>query len=368
MDFFTPFVGASRQTLSSETVARSHDSKASTSRATPIFSEYDFAGRYGRTTDQRSVNAPLARAASARDAPAEHRADNLHQDHTRMKRGNLLGTCFRSEFRECRGGEALDQTASSHVRFDQFERAQTRGDEGRGTCEGIARETLRRIDRSYTGDGQTSTLPLAVDSMNNDMDRGGDNATSLYHNIDSFQSNPTALGLRHYRQSSELNLNVDGTSPRETRIEGLLDSMGDIPPGGLAYVRVGIQRTDASGPADSGHVLLIQHLPDDAHGAGNRPADRYAIFDPNNGVFTYDSLEQMRTGLRGYMNTAYSEDNYAAAPNRVLFFSPPSSRDWGALPETASVPPPNGNNNLLEPPDLLNFLRPHLASHHDELR
>ncbi len=187
--------------------------------------------------------------------------------------------------------------------------------------------------------------------MVSDMDGKTTAREDTFGRIATYQSSPSTLGLLNYRQSSTLNLNPDGTSSRTQRINGFIDSTSEIPEGGLAYVRVGIQPAGQMGPEPSGHVLLGQHLPRDEQGAGYASPERYQVFDPNNGVFTYDSLDQMQTSLRSYMDSAYNEDGDIAAPNLVINFTPASSREYGSLPPTPAVPAPPINQ--LEPPELL---------------
>ncbi|WP_147408509.1 hypothetical protein [Paraburkholderia fungorum] len=348
MEVSTQYTYASTPAISLGPFAEQSSSAKAPSVQTKMFPEHRFANRSSiATPDQSAITHRSATGSSQTGAgKVDAKAD---QTLSREKRGAVLGACAKSDFRECRGGSALEGNASSHVLFDQFDRKETRGDEGRGTCEGIAREAIRRIDRAYGT--TTQGLSSAVSSMVTDMDGKTAARDDTYGRIERYQHNPGTLGLSNYRQSSILNLNPDGTSSRVDRINGLIDSTSDIPLGGLAYIRVGIQSADQMGPETSGHVLLVQHLPRDTQGDGYASPDRYQVFDPNNGVFTYDSLDQMQTSLRSYMDSAYNEDGDIAAPNIVLNFVPASSRDYGSLPPTTTVPAPPINQ--LEPPELL---------------
>lgn len=232
----------------------------------------------------------------------------------REKRGAVLGKCVSPEFRECRGGDALKEGASSYVRFDQFDKKATRGVEGRGTCDGIVHEAMRRIDQG----GGLTDLPSAVTHMRSEINGGRATATEILDRIRHFQDNPGSLGLRNYAVSSRAGWNPSGPATQAQRIDDLLHNMGTspgMPAGGLAYIGISVQRPGEAAQT-SGHVLLVQRLFEDARGS----ASRYAIFDPNNGVFTYDDWQHTETALRGYLDSAYSEDGYSAAPDLVRFY------------------------------------------------
>lgn len=260
--------------------------------------------------------------------------DNQRLD--REKRGQVLGACARSDFRECRGGEDLLDLSTAHEHFDQSDHARTRtGPDGKGSCQGVAFEALRRVDRATDGASAPDTLPAAISHMNSDMDTlSASHPGGIYDRIDGFQSGSRLPPLANYRQSSSANFNVDGSTDRSTRIDGLIQSLTDdtMPQGGLAYVRLGIRRADSMGSAEPyGHALVIQHLPG---------GSQYVLFDPNNGAFTYRNLADLRTSLRNYLGSAFSEDGYVVAPDTVNFYTPPTARDWGSAAPVTTVPPP----------------------------
>jgi len=275
---------------------------------------------------------------------------------SREERGGVLGACAKSEFRECRGGDALKDGSTSYVKFDQNDRPETQGNEGKGLCEGIVRDAMRRIDRNAGIPGGTADLPTAVRSMITDMKSSHKaDAKQFYNNIESFQDNPTNLGLTNYRLSSTSFFNADGLTPRTGRIDGLMSSMRNMPPGGLALIHASIQPAEAMEPPINGHALMVQRLPEEAGAHGSSAPARYAIFDPNNGVFTYENQDRMETALRQYMDSAFSEIGDGAAPDSVSFFSPPNSGNWAALPQTLTVPAPDRmlpEPNLSVPPHI----------------
>jgi hypothetical protein len=215
---------------------------------------------------------------------------------------------------------------------------------------------LRRIDRNAGIPGGTADLPTAVRSMITDMKSSHKaDAKQFYNNIESFQDNPTNLGLTNYRLSSTSFFNADGLTPRTGRIAGLMSSMRNMPPGGLALIHASIQPAEAMEPPINGHALMVQRLPEEAGAHGSSAPARYAIFDPNNGVFTYENQDRMETALRQYMDSAFSEIGDGAAPDSVSFFSPPNSGNWAALPQTLTVPAPDRmlpEPNLSVPPHI----------------
>ncbi|MDR8398092.1 hypothetical protein NE850_17240 [Paraburkholderia sp. USG1] len=266
----------------------------------------------------------------------------------RQKRGQVLGACAKSKFRECKGGDALEEHSSRHEKFDQFDHDRTKGGkDGKGTCDGIVREAMRRIDHATDGAAEPDTLPSAVHNMNNAMaSNTAGNPGEIYDRIDQFQTGQTPLPLANYRLSSSVDINPTHDATRNDRINSLIGSMSadnNMPEGGLAYIRMGIQAGDAmNGPERYGHVLLAQHLPN----------NHYAIFDPNNGVFTYDNKEKMINALKGYMQTAYNEGGQAVAPDSIRFYTPHNARDFGSAQVVTKFP--GLGNGLPEPGGLLN--------------
>jgi hypothetical protein len=288
----------------------------------------------------RSAKAHLAHQATA------------DQTHHREKRGAVLGTCSKGgDFRECRGGAALEDGSDYHARFDQFDRKQTLGEDKRGTCEGIVREVMRRMDRD--ANGYPSEMWSAVDHMIESMNGDGADRTNTFNRIQAFQNNPTSLQLTRFRQSRAADMSTYGTMP-ETRVNAALGILSNLAPGGVAVLRLGIGRTGNADQTDSGHVLLVQRRP----GSREDPTDLWTVFDPNNGVFGYSGQDAMQASLKNYMNTAYSEldtgsdhSGYFVAPTRVVLYDPPSAPGWQGLAATPD-PTPAPDSTQLEPPGL----------------
>lgn len=300
---------------------------------------------YGDTRTARYERSVNETRGATGNGPAEPAKTGSDVGHNREKRGQVLGACGGSRFRDCRGGDALEEHAATHVKFDQFNHDRTKGGvDGKGSCQGIVFEAMRRIDRATDNAETADTLPSAVRHMNSDMDTlSAVNPGGIYDRIDRFQERNSRPPLTNYRQSSSVNLNPSGDSSRAERINGLIDSLGDMPQGGLAYIRVGIRpAATMGGPETNGHALLAQHLPG---------GSQYALFDPNNGVFTYNNLLDMQAALSGYMHSAFAEDGNAAAPDSVHFYTPPTARDWrSAMPATQTPPP---GSPMPEPRELL---------------
>jgi hypothetical protein len=347
MEVTTRYSSASTPTLSPDTLT----GRASSANAAPaqakVFPESDATHQFATKPNDQSVKwdtrVPAPSGPTAGKSPP-----NDNDTVTKDAPGGTLGACAKSAFRECRGGEALEAHASSYVQFDQFDHKETSGNDGRGTCEGIVREALRRIDRNYGG--KKSDLRSAVLGMRRKMNGGRADQTNIYGRIQAFERQPGSLALRNYRESSDADLNPYGRTSHADAVDGLTDSLSFMRRGGLAYISMGIRRADAMGRETSGHVLLLQHLPPADARAGS--PDRYTLFDPNNGAFTYESPEQMQSALRDYMESAYTEDGNIATPKTIQFFTPPSSRDWGTLATTTSVAG-SVNGNTLEPTALM---------------
>ncbi|CAB3747705.1 enterotoxin A family protein [Paraburkholderia solisilvae] len=235
--------------------------------------------------------------------PRDEAGDAGHAQ-VRKKRGGALGKCIGiSPFRECRGGEALQRNAVSYVHFDQYDYRRMCTPEGRGTCEGIVREALRRIDRS---DGaQPLSLSAAVREMRADANRGGSVATDMFGRVVAFHGNPAALELRSYHQASFVDLS--GGATRDQRINRLFTDMRHhLGVRDVAFLRLGVVAPE-HGAGGYGHVLAVQRM----------PQDRYTIFDPNNGAFAYAGTRDMESALREYFDDAFAEAGLEVIPDGI---------------------------------------------------
>ncbi|ASV99306.1 enterotoxin A family protein [Paraburkholderia aromaticivorans] len=281
-------------------------------------------------TVRRSQKRPSARVASqprlAGTDPAP--ASTL----SRIRRGGVLGTCgAQSEFRECRGGDALKETAESYQRFDQYDRRRTRGASGRGTCDGLVREAMRRIDRSDPLDpadgGNTPDLRSAVNRISIDADSRSAASRDMFDRIDLFQENGSALALRRYAQGRVDTF--DETQDRAQRIATLMSRIHDgMQPGDIAHLRFDRLST-RDGSRHGGHAMLLE-----------READgRYTLFDPNNGAFVYRNEEAMTHALTGYLNSAYNERGFGLVPHSIEIHRAPQPRGRVAAPPQPLVPP-----------------------------
>ena len=113
---------------------------------------------------------------------------------SRVRRGGALGKCAAaSEFRECRGGEALKETAASYQKFDQADLDRKRGNTGHGACDGIVMEAIRRVDRN--ADGKTPDVPSAVKRILADAGRNSVTREEMFDRIDRFQYDTRSLGV-----------------------------------------------------------------------------------------------------------------------------------------------------------------------------
>lgn len=248
---------------------------------------------------------------------------------SRVRRGGVLGTCgTQSEFRECRGGEALKETAVSYQKFDQNDRRRTRGPQGKGACNGLVREAMSRIDRD--DGGNTVDLPSAVNQMLIDADSRAPASREMFDRIDRFQDRLTPFALGRYEQR-----NADPfteTQDRNQRIASLMTRLHDwLQPGDMAYLLLGM-----TSPVDNswqhGHALLIQR----------RVSGDYVVFDPNTGAFVYRDEADMAHALRGYLDTAYSETGLQVVPDSIQIYArgQPRARATQAPPAPWLPEPP----------------------------
>jgi len=303
-----------------------------------IFASDGFTDRSGMTASNPSFVAPRNTVErSARNAT--ERFASVDQSQSREKRGSALGKCMSGEFRECRGGGALKDGAETYVPFDQNDRKETRGDEGKGTCQGLVREAMRRIDRAY-GQPQPIDLTSAVTGMDHDMRTGDrETKTALFAKINAFQSTRSALVFENYIQDKNTELTSGGSASRKDSVEKLMRTLNELPQGALAFVGLNIRLTGAAAQGTAGHALLVQRLTDQVDSSGSSIQHRYAIFDPNNGSFNYNSTERMNTAMRNYLDSAYLEIGDVVTPDRVMTFNPRSSTVGPTPPAPILVPP-----------------------------
>lgn len=222
----------------------------------------------------------------------------------------MLGTCgAQSEFRECRGGEELKETAQSYQKFDQNDRRRTRGVNGRGACDGLVREAMSRVDRDP--DGTTPDVPAAVGRILTEADSHSAASRAMFDRIDRFQDPLTDFRLGGYSQSA--GALYTEMPDRDQRIEALTNRIHEsLQPGDMAHVRLGIVSPVDRG-WQGGHAILLQR----------RARGDYAIFDPNNGAFVYRNESDMMHALRGYLDSAFREAGLQAEPDSITIYSRP---------------------------------------------
>lgn len=245
------------------------------------------------------------------------------------RQGPTFSKCFEGDFRECRGGASLDSSAYSNEKFDQFENSKLRGENGQ--CDGLVREAIRRIDRNTdpAGDGSRTTLSTAVHGMA--IDTSNVHADEMYNRIANFQSNPGALGLQSFGRTSTLTL--PSHESRQDRIEDTVATLGSLSPGSVAIVGMSIVSAANMGRATNGHSIVIQRVQD-------TPARRgeFAIYDPNNGVFNYQNVDDMQQATRAYLRDAFNEGGMYASPDVIRTYIPSTDRDWSRTLPTTILP------------------------------
>ncbi|MFC0399829.1 hypothetical protein ACFFIG_15575 [Paraburkholderia rhizosphaerae] len=258
---------------------------------------------------------------------------DAQDSHERTKRGGVLGTCGGgSEFRECRGGDALDEGASTHIKFDQMDYRRTRnGADGKGTCEGIVREAMRRIDRN-----DANNLLEAVTHMRTEANGGISLADQMFDRIENFQSNRAALQLTRFDQRPAIRFDYDQTPDHTTQVNTMMDRLNErlSRPGDLAIVGLGLHQTGVMSGFQGGHALLVQHNPDNS----------FTTFDPNNGAFVYPNARDWARAFSGYLDTAFDEAGFDVRPDSIQAFRLRDQRGGPAtlvpLPDLVPPEPP----------------------------
>lgn len=250
---------------------------------------------------------------------------------SRVRRGGALGKCAAaSEFRECRGGEALKETAASYQKFDQADLDRKRGNTGHGACDGIVMEAIRRVDRN--ADGKTPDVPSAVKRILADAGRNSVTREEMFDRIERFQYDTRSLGVSRYAEGGVDRLG--DTEDRTERIANLMTRIRDeMHAGDMAHVRLD-RLSSGDNALRGGHAMLIARQAD----------DRYVLFDPNNGAFVYRNRGDMEHALGGYLETAYNEADFHLTPNSIQIFTGPQPRGRPAgtppPPPVLSEPPP----------------------------
>ncbi len=254
---------------------------------------------------------------------------------SRTKRGGVLGTCAAdSPFRECRGGEALEFPAWSYDPFDQANYSGYGGLGGRAVCEGWVREALRRLDRN---DGGAVNLPAAVRQMRTDANTRRDNVRDdMLARVDRFQDNESTLALRRYAVGPAVQFN--GGASRGADIRNMFQSLRErLGVNDVAHLRIGAV-SPGSTDGQYGHALIVQRV----------SQGQYAVFDPNNGAFVYQSRRHMETALRRYMDDAFNGTGLQFRPDSIQYYTLPASAS-GATRSSATVTAPP-LQTLREPP------------------
>jgi hypothetical protein len=183
---------------------------------------------------------------------------------------------------------------------------------------GIVLDAMSRIDHS-TGEAKTD-LTSAVTSMKSEINAGHAGASNdAFNRITSAQNNPTNTDFTNYRSAGSESWNPHDLMADFVNRDSFMRTVGtmsSLPEGSLAYVSVG----GTANGSGYGHSLAIQRLTNAPGGS-----ERYAIFDPNNGVFTYDGSKDMEHALRGYMTSAFDHNGLSGAQPRAIQFFVPAS-------------------------------------------
>ncbi|MDR5784754.1 hypothetical protein QCE63_35785 [Caballeronia sp. LZ065] len=247
--------------------------------------------------------------------------------HEIEKRGAMVTKCVSPDYPECRGGEALEYDSFVHIPFSQANNARLRGEQGQ--CEGLVRETMRRVDRNTDplNDRVPTNIFTAVQGMRADIRHN--HARDMYDRIDNFQNHPNLLGLDNYGRYSTSTYLGRTDINRDGRINDFISDLPGIPADGMGVLRIGIGSGDNLDHQTNGHTLLIQRFSD----------DNYMVYDPNNGVFMYQDQSSVANGMRNYLDTAFNEGSMVATPDSLQIFTPRTNPNWTSTLPTTVAPP-----------------------------
>lgn len=216
-----------------------------------------------------------------------------------------------SVFRECRGGDALNETAQSYEKFDQHDYRRTRGEDQMGSAQGVLREAMRRIDRDSKG---ATDLLSAVRLMADEAASGSHASSDMFDRIDAFQYNRATLGFRRF--TGRAVLRFTDIHSRDNRIVLFMDNLqGRLQPGEMAYLRLGTHSTAVMNSAERDHALLVQR----------RASGDFVAFDPDNGAFLYRNEADLLHALRSYIDAAFHEEGREVVPASMSIFTPRTS-------------------------------------------
>ncbi|WP_459709608.1 enterotoxin A family protein [Paraburkholderia sp. 2C] len=149
------------------------------------------------------------------------------------------------------------------------------------------------------------------------------------------QVSTDTLRLQRYVPTESMQMSGSGVGHLRT----LFDSARrNLEVGGVAHIALGLNPRGTN-TGTTGHVLLLQRL----------PRERYALFDPNNGVMTYSNRRAMEAGLRRYMDESFRDTGMQLTPDSVQYYAfsptsgqmagPSGSREAPDRPQARPEPP-----------------------------
>lgn len=303
------------------------DSRMTTGFAQPAADEKPLRRSDGQPAraDQQLTAGPRTVARQARAQRAEAalgasvRMSSAQTPPSRAERGSTQGKPKdASPFRERGGGEALRRLAQAYYPFDQADYSARVADGRRGSCEGWVREAARFLDRDTT---VFPSLLQAIYRMDNAANtRASGIAHDLFSRVGAFQQSATSLGFRRYSADGAAVMYqspLQGPTPahgaataRVLTVHKMLnDLITRLRAGDIAHIRLDAGPV-AGETQRAGHALLLERMLD----------NRYAVFDPNNGVFIFGNPLSIYDGLRQYIDDAFGTEGRQLAPDQVRFY------------------------------------------------
>ncbi|MFC0695470.1 hypothetical protein [Paraburkholderia humisilvae] len=254
--------------------------------------------------------------------PVRQRADGYWEPQPpvlRLRGGGPAASRPAPRFRSDRGGDALAERAGSVVRFDQYKYRRSFPDDPNGVCEGLVRDAMRRM-----GGTDHPSLAAAVKQIRTALKGGKGDRDRIITSVADFQSQwRTPFRPLGYEPIGRVNYAANGNSQRaltseQIRSDFLRDLHARFERMGkrsAAYLRLDLHRNGAPQPnGPAGHAILLEFT------RATRGAEKYTVFDPNNGAFVIAGTAEFDRTLLDYLRSAYTAEGYTLEPANALYF------------------------------------------------
>jgi hypothetical protein len=191
------------------------------------------------------------------------------------------------DFRENRGGNSLFSMANAYEEFDQINLPEKCKKENKiGLCQGLSVEVIKRLNNSSK---PGTDLLSIVKNLQSDLKKTGAAKEELLNSIGDKQNKQSLTKFKNHEADPTRKYQGD----RQKSISALKDDIMRLEPNDVALLRIYIKGKDGN----PGHMVVVQRLDN----------QKYELFDPNNGVFSYFKEDSFLKALDGYFNSAYKE-------------------------------------------------------------